>query len=287
MADGGTGFAAFEFDHRTFIAYVGATVVFEAWFIGVRGGYDWPKSILISVAVNAFTAFLCVSPEFFIMAQRKPYFNPNSLEWTFQPLILYALFSSLIEGFLWAPRLSGKGFVGRSILAHIACIPISIAILVLPSRPYQALERGVFGDRMSAITGIRSGLEQEIRSKRKVPELKSIPDLICLYKPVWSNAKSNLAVIGYVPEYSRFDTGESFRHPVEINHQAVGAKVKISDDYDYYPKRGLWLIRGHLENGLGDSYRGLIVDLDSGHVVWTNDGEKLGYGKTESGDYGP
>ena len=75
MADGGNLYAANSFDLRTFVAYVFATVLFEAWFIGVRSGYGWLKSVLTSIVVNLLSAVICVLPEllFPVYAQMRPH----------------------------------------------------------------------------------------------------------------------------------------------------------------------------------------------------------------------
>ena len=285
MADGGTLYAAFAFDWRTFVAYVLATVLFEAWFIGVRSGYGWLKSILTSIGVNLFSAVVCVLPElmFPVYAQMKPHYDPNPLIWMFQPLVIYALISGVIEGYVWAAgkpkqeRAERKGIKVQAILAHLACIPISVAILVLPSRPFSRMEGQVFSWRMAALKQVCKELEKDIRAQGRVPEFRSVQDLIRKYKPEWLQPGSERWAIGYMPAYERFDTGERRRHPLEVNRQGMGVKVTVRELQNDDPPKLLWLIRGFVPNGPTGAYRGICVDLNSGFVCGSNNREDLGF----------
>lgn len=287
LADGGTVFAGTQFDYHAFIAYLVATILFEAWFIGVRAGYGWPKSVLISIGVNFFTAFFCITPEIFfpIYAQKRPQFDPNPFEWMFPPLILYAVVSAFIEGYLWAPKdpqsesLSRRSFVIRSLLGHLACVPISIAILILPAHPYASMERQVLSWRMGALRKTMNGFSQDIQTQGRVPEFRSVEELICRYQPDLLTARPEGSAIPYIPDYSRFDMRDRRRRPIEVNRAAVGVKVTVRRYWNFDPPHRLWLIRGYITDGAVTIYKGYVLDPETGHVHSTNDGEALGYGK--------
>jgi len=274
FGNGAMGLALEMFEYRTWAVYVVAMVVLEAWLIGIRGGYDWPRSLLISFLANGITAFMC--PAIIAVGLHGFNINPNPLLYVTKLLFFFGIGSAYMESIAWSlakptevlavpdnrfAQFYQKSIVLRSFAAHMIGIPLALVILLSPSHPYQGLTRIVEAHRSREMRQVIMSLEEEIREKGQVPSISSIEDLVDKYAPTSIKNEADLWAIGYIPDYTRFDTGEQRRKPWEWNPNASG-KTTATDETGNRKLGAIWLSRTQTDG----YFRGYILDRDSGQV---------------------
>ncbi len=134
-------------------AYCVAMVLAEAFFIGLKIGFSGWESLGISLGANFATAWICATGGCFAPFLHSTFIgsraNPNPFLNAATLLLILAFPSALIEGAVWSSFLRRKGsirewsVVGRSLGVHLVCVPLGMAILLIPERPLPN-DRGVF-----------------------------------------------------------------------------------------------------------------------------------------------
>ncbi len=236
-ANGAMGYALEIFEFRVWAVYVAATVLLEAWIVGRFLGHSWLKSILLSLGINAMTAFCCAGGSFAAFLHSMTV-DGNPLWWTTELLVVFGLVSACAESIPW--RLSNKSSpkwqtFRRTLLAHLAGVPLALVILLIPARPYPSLEAGantwrrihlrwdlrhVYDDRFDDGKGEFKQFQNVKELEHRLDELGGYG--VCLYASV----------------YRRFD----WRDP-RIDPLPVELNQHVSD------KEG-WLLRIHEPDGL-------------------------------------
>jgi len=136
LANGAMGLALEIFPFGIWIVYVIATIILEAWMIGVYLGRSWWESITWSLAFNSITAFCCAGG-IFAPFLHQMVVDGNPFLWTVEILSIYGLISAIVEGVMWrfALRATTPSKVERrAVLAHVCGIPLALVILLIPDR---------------------------------------------------------------------------------------------------------------------------------------------------------
>jgi hypothetical protein len=211
--------------------------------------------------------------------------NPNPFWQTVFLFTLFGLGSALVEAMFW-PKAGSQDSVSvrprnryvGSLMVHLVGVPIGLAILLLPARPYVGLEMQVNAQRHFWLGRmIERLLGLYIAEHQTVPPARTYGEMLEALGPALGRyAKDpNLWAATYAANYHRFDTGEMRREPfIEWNVAASGRKLfsdtdraKESSDPD------IWLIRWRTVQ----SVSGYVLDLSSGNLTRTDDAKKLGY----------
>lgn len=219
FANGAMGLALEVFSFGTWIVYVLATIVMEAWVIGPAIGKDSAQSFMYSLFFNFLTASCCASG-FFAPGLHPEEKDMNPLLWTVVLLSIFGLISAFFESIMWrsiCPEELRSLALKRTFLAHLYGVPLALGILLIPSRPYVGWESGSnFGRGMefyTAIDGVyldrvdKDGNVRQFKDERELEQalVKQGKDPICLYPAV----------------YHRFDTHDHLEKPwpIEFNRE--------------------------------------------------------------------
>ena len=258
FANGAMGLGLEMFDIGFWLAYVAVTIFFEAWFIGRWAGIPWSRSLGISVLANSITGICC--PQLAAVGLHTPFvgsnLNPNPF-WNAVVLFTgFGVISSVIEFVVWGLFVKNKSFMVRSLTGHLIGVPISLAILLLPSHPYRGLElMTTYQRRLAMERWAKRDLMSKIQEAEKIPDFESVEAAINstrtddFERDFWASA--------YVPSYERFSTGEGRQLPLEWNRSLNGVRL------DGEEEKWIWLIRP--PDRLKPS-RWIEVDMSSGSV---------------------
>ncbi|MGC4045287.1 MAG: hypothetical protein QM758_15960 [Armatimonas sp.] len=161
-------------------------------------------------------------------------------------------------------------------LVHLVGIPLSLLILLLPSRPYTGLEVEVRHRRGLVRHAVVKALEKTVRNSKDkpVPLPKNWDELLELVGPAMPEpgkySPEVLKVSGFEPCFSRLDTSEAFRATAEFNPALVGKDLRS------IPKPN-WLVRWQW---FGYS-RGVVIEEDGTMTTTGNPIDWLEFQKEE------
>lgn len=232
LADGSTAPTLAIVDFWAGAAAAIVFVVFEAWFIGVATGRSWPKSLALSALSNVASAVICpvvFPPDFYC-----PFFplqtglNPNPLLFVFELLLGYGLISVFIECPFWAQRQTilakpyeRQVFV-RCLISHVVGVPLCLAIFLVPARPYHHLEYWVLhARRMQLWEPALLQFDQAAQAERRIPIVESVNDILNYTD---HPDRDNQWLGEYMPNYSRFATGEDRSCPIRLDPASPGRR---------------------------------------------------------------
>lgn len=221
-------------------AYVVAMVIGEAWLIGRWLGLSWPASLALSAVANFITGAGCGMmgcpflhyPMVGTREDPSPFLNSVAL------LALFAIPSALLEALVWTRfrgEKSDRALWGRSVVVHLALVPVGLAILLIPPRPYVGLEAVTFGHRrLNGLTVLRA-LEGYSREKGKLPSARTLDELQNELQPlgltredVYGEKKTiQVRQVFRDPTFGRFDLGSAGGSEWEINPDLVGRKLDL------------------------------------------------------------
>lgn len=273
-ANGAMGLGLEIFDLRYWFAYVVATVVFEAWFIGRWMGKSWMASLLISLIANSVTAFCCVNIA--AVGLHAPFvgsrINPNPFFNVVAVFFVFGIVSAFVELFVWL--ISGRSHRGdgrlilRTLAAHVLGVPLGLCILLIPPRPYYgtAMITGQMRRQMIGI-GLRKRLER-LQDTDRLPRARDLQELWDKLPPDPEAPPDAWCVI-YIPEYGRFATGETRAQLFGEWNTTLGGLTRE----ELMDRAPVWLVRR--KNPGGEAY-GFVFEPD-GDVRATTDPAQLGY----------
>lgn len=277
-ANGAMGMALATFEWPLWLTYVAVTVILEAVLFGVWLRVTPMRALGLAIAANALTGliggYLSGIPSYAFQGAFGSSTNPNPFGRILLLFALSALISAWLESKVWFAGVrnldrppSPGGLSAVSLAIHLLTLPVGLAILLSPDRPYPGLvgqtwyyrkinfERPVaeaLQSYLSAHTTLPRAADGEafIRALAKEPPLRDLPD-------AW--------LVAYRPDQARFDTREMRRKPLEWN-----AANRFHREKSESP---VWVLRFRTE---GDWARGLVV-YPGGEARWTQDREELGY----------
>jgi hypothetical protein len=285
-ANGAMSLALATFAWGPWLGYVIATILYEAWAFGQILALPWKQALMRSLAANAVTAGVggCVSGvlAYPLLGIFGTTLNPNPLAQTLLLFAAFGLVSAWIETGVWlelaAPAgLSSRRLFARSCLVHVTGVPLALAILLLPSRPYPGLEGQAYSQRFFWLgrQEVRRALEESIVQHQRVPAVESYGELLETLRPKLGRfaGERDLWTAAYAPHYQRFDTGEARRGaPVEWNVRPAGFARILRGELP----GPIWLTRVRA-NGWTE---GLVLET-GGRVRATSDPVALGYTASE------
>jgi hypothetical protein len=250
-ANGAMGLGLEQWDPRYWLAYVGAMVAFEAWFIGKWLALRWYKALTVSFVANFVTGFMCGLGGLCAPGLHSVFIgtnaNPNPFWNSIALLAIFALPSALVEVIFWQAMFKRgrdltKGewkILGRSTVAHLISIPIGLGILLIPERPYLGMETWAVHARRFEMRQLAKDLEAFVATQGHFPLAKSIEALVqevpAAEDDMWAKDRP---VVLYTPDFRRFDTGEAKRHPFVLSTELGGKKIDIEgsdvEDWRWY-----------------------------------------------------
>jgi len=261
LANGAMGLGLEMFDPTYWWAYVAAMVLGEAWLIGRGLGRSWTESLVISVVANLVSGLCgiagCAAPFFHypVIGVMNPFLNAIAL------MCLFAIPSALVEAIVWQYGLRYFGrlkdpsgevqpikdgrLAGRSLWVHFALVPVALAILLIPNRPYKGME--AWGVSRFSLYKVERALNVFTSEHGRVPSAATAEQLISQLKPF---AEADLESAFVEPDFSRFSTGKVSMPEWEINPQLIGKKpeensvdtwyLRLKNTQSQYP-RGIYM----------------------------------------------
>lgn len=282
QANGAMGLGLEMFDLRYWFAYVAAMVVLEAWLIGRWLKLGWPASLGVSLLANFFTGVFCggmgLCAPFLHGSFVGSQLNPNPFINAVVLLSMWALPSAYVESVIWrraAKRPDHWLVIKRSLLVHVLTVPLGLAILLIPERPYRGAESLTQMHRRIKLKYVERGLEAAIGESGAVPARAEPAALIKQIAPYLDpdDPVDELEAVFYEPRFSRFATGEARKHPLEINRRLLGRKIPESSQS--IEEQWMWFARP-ADNRTGYQW-GLAIETGTGRVHVTRDRKQLGY----------
>jgi hypothetical protein len=287
LANGAMSLALSTFAWPLWLVYVAVTVVFEAAAFSRWLHIPIFRALRISCFANTVTALgggilsgLIGYGFYGIFGSRL---NPNPFGQTVFLFTLFGLGSALIEAGIWhesaskkPPTTAARKTVGASLAIHLAATFIGLVILLSPTRPYGGLEGQAWYHRTWDIERKVSRLLTDYFAERgEMPKVRSYQELLATLQPRLKGyeRERDLWAAAFVPEYGRFDTGQSrSRQTWEWNPAAT--RLRYSD----VKSQPTWLARVRLRGGIRaqDWCEGLVVD-PGGYVHRTTGCSNLGY----------
>ena len=151
LANGAMGLGLEQWDPGIWLTYVAVMIVYEAWAIGRWLRFGWWASLAISLGANALTGVCCGLGGLAAPFLHTPFVgsiaNPNPLLGSVALLAVFALPSALVETAVWATiakrlfePLGKPSLLSRVLLVHAIGVPLGLAVLILPARPYLGTE---------------------------------------------------------------------------------------------------------------------------------------------------
>lgn len=266
------GLALEMFELRLWFVYVAATVVLEAWWIGVRAGRGWPAAVGISFLANFFTAMFC--PQLCAVGLHTAFVgttaNPNPFLNAVALFCGFGLISAMVESIFWRVfsrrediRWEDKPILRRSLAAHAIGVPLALAILLIPPYPYVGLQSFAEGRRNMMLRDSLKRLSNDIMAEGQVPKIGSISELLELYPPE-NGAPEDRWTAAYQPLFGRFSFGDDRAHPLLWNTAVEGKTL------DFYSTKDstIWLVR--TADGK-DPWWQYDLDLRTGQIRRGND----------------
>ncbi len=267
-------------DLRYWFSYVLAMIVLESWLIGRWAKLSWPVCIGVSVLANAVTGFGCGAAGLVAPILHYPIvgstFNPNPFVNSVALLLLFSIPSAWIESIVWRwttkPKEIGK-FVKRVFLVHLAMVPVGLAILLIPERPYVGMEAFTSSWRRMEFRSLRDEIGTYIGEQERLPVSTNVRGVATELAPYLNSTSSDFAYSLYEPDFGRFSIGERWRKPFEVNESIAGRAITVAEPEK--PTNLVWYIRRPYRGA--EQNFGLVVDLSTGMVEFTIDDNKLGY----------
>jgi hypothetical protein len=236
------------FGMQMWLWYVLATVVVEAVLMGWWLKLPAKRSIGASVLANFMTGILGVllMCSAFIGSVTIPEsfhnWNPDPLAVALRAMLVYGLFSAVIEAAIWARARTRDTraqwrVVPKSIAVHIASALIGLGVLLIPEHPYQVLAG--YTD-IHRTYNLRNAFRDYVSAYEAIPRGKTMEEAIRSLGPFrnYLGADPNVQwTAGYVADWKRFDRGEMRRRPREWNQAIAGKSVQD------IPKGGVWIAR--------------------------------------------
>lgn len=289
LANGAMSLALATFAWTPWLVYVAVTVLYEAAAMGRWLGIPFRSALRCSLRANFVTAILGGFFSGFVSYSFLGIFGselcPNPFGQTVFVFMLFGIGSALIEAVIW-PRAGSRQSVSArprnryvgSLMVHLVGVPVGLAILLLPARPYVGLEMQANAQRHFWLgRRVQSLLGLYIAEHQAVPPAHNYGEMLEALRPTLGRyAKDpNLWAAAYAANYHRFDTGEMRREPlIEWNAAASGRKLFSDTERTHdVSDPDIWLIRWGNIHGVS----GYVLDLSSGNLTRTNDAKKLGY----------
>lgn len=245
-ANGAMGLGLEMWDLSYWYAYVVATVVFEAWYIGRWLKYGWIKSLFLSALANFITGMCCgaggICAPFlheFPIGHGNP---PQPFLHGLGLLAFYAIPSSFFEylfvwnmanqkaifGALTEASFRDKLFI-RSLKAHLLGIPLALAILLIPAHPYRGFSSRAYNWKV--LESVSSNIAAELsRNPTRFPNIGDRQ----IQARLLGSPDYRLAFLR--PELTRFRAVYP-DSPLEWNTKLSGRKM--SDYFD----QAVWIVR--------------------------------------------
>jgi len=248
-----------QWDLNYWFAYVVATVVFEGWYIGKRLGLPSWRSLSVSILANLFTGVLCAGGGLLAPFLHSSFVgtaaNPNPLLNAVALLAIFAIPSGLFEYLFWRTMLtkgnrecSIGGLFKRTMVAHLLVIPLGLAILLVPDRPYRGLEAVANSQRRTKLYAFRIDLDAYIQEHSALPPATDFDELLREVPPTTTMPNTDPRwVMFYTAQYGRFATGEARHLPMRLNPAIVGKHVVIDGEFD--EGRAVWYVKPGITNG--------------------------------------
>lgn len=287
-ANSGMSLALGTFGWSMWLPYVAVTVLFEAILLGRWLNLPFSLSIRLSIGANLLTAIIGVPftgiASYGCLGMLGSELNPNPFLHTLVLFTLFGIASACIEALIWDgpanPRIPDKTAQGhpkgnqsttvlpRVVMVHLLGVPVGMAILLIPARPYPGLEGQVAAQRHRVDLSIRIALRDYLKRYHKVPPVQSYGELVAFFKSEYNDIAHDpgLWAAAYRVHYERFDMGEQRRMPIEWNRSIVGRT--FAEDFEGQ----VWVTCsqefGHIT--------GLAI-ADGGQLFHTSDPAILGY----------
>jgi hypothetical protein len=280
-ANGAMALALGTFEWGPWCIYVAATILFEALLMGRFLKVPIRMALALSILANGLTAIgggvVSGILSYTFLGLFGSRLNPNPLGQTLLLFTLFALVSAPVEAsvwlgapFAWAKKLTRRHVLRLSFGVHLLGVPLGLAILLAPPRPYHGLEIQVAAERQVWLQHeLQRALSEYMAEHRALPPDRTYEDVLRRLRPQLGPFAGDrgLWAAAYRPDYHRFDVGEMRRVPIEWNASVSNEKL------DSGPTRTVWLSRSS-----GDGYsEGLVIELPGGVVERTTDPAKLGF----------
>lgn len=272
-ANGNMGLLLGMFPPPIWAAYVAFSVLFEAIAMARLLHAHLVVALVFSVAANLLTG-VCGASVAEVLFHGYG-MDPNPLCTTVGLVAGLAPVSGAAEGMIWSLRRWGTAGMQRRpalacIAVHIAAIPLALAVLLAPPRPYAGLEWQANGERVLWVRfRIPEALNRYAREHGRLPAAASYGEALRVLTPYvrpGSRGSGEAWTTEFRAEYHRFNTGEARRVQMwEWNPKASGARVGAGGAHD------LWIMRRR-----GEGYMEGVVLYD-GAVGRTTDPSELGY----------
>jgi hypothetical protein len=281
--------SGFDFDY--WLIYVAVTIVFEAVALGRWLGIRPIRALCLSLLANFITAgvgalFFAGFINAILDGVFGSWLNPNPFCQALLAFTVFGIGSAITESLIWHGTLGSTvspptwmQTLGKTITVHLAVIPVGLAVLLVPARPYRELEGSVGFRRWTVRRSLPGAIKDYAYAYGELPRARDFEDLV---RQLQSGNPGSFAgmrfgrslwAIGYEPCYSRFATGEERRGPkCEWNPAANGLRI------DEKRPASLWLTRMHVPGTRLPFRRYDGVVVDDGAVRTSSDPSELGYG---------
>ncbi|MBS1707047.1 MAG: hypothetical protein JST40_14375 [Armatimonadetes bacterium] len=229
MANASMGFGLERWVTSYWAIYVVLTVAVEAWLIGRRRNLPWVQRVVRAVGANALTMFfgaqLC--SVFLHSSFAGPRLNPNPLLDSVVLLSIFAIPSALIEAPFWGSKQKGRDLL-YIVAVHLLVVPVGLAIVLIPPRPYPGLEAISEGARRFELTRLMERVEEYAHTHDALPDTRSMEALL----DAIGEPRSKM-VCFYEPRYERFATKENFsKLTFRLNPDLAGYRLLPNSDGD-------------------------------------------------------
>lgn len=231
-ANAAMGRALEIFDFKIWTVYVVITILFEAWFIGRRFEFSWSRSIMFSALFNAITAFTCAGGLFAPFLHT--YIGTHPFVHTLTILTMFGIASAVVEGAFWDAARKKKNMkgssLGRSFLAHLIGVPLSLAILLLPARPYPGLEHSAYNWRYGEIRQLTREAYTDGKAlyAEEVVQFATPEEFKRAFLDVADDPELARRAL-LTPDFGRFSSSDGEPFVIELNHER--------------PEERQWLVR--------------------------------------------
>ncbi len=281
LSNGDMGLAYQMFDYRYWYVYITFTVLFEAWYMGVKSDMDWFSALGASLFANLASAILpmvCCIPMLHGSFVGSP-LKPNPFMNAVALLFGFGVVSALIEGALWqaiAERYLGTSnlkVLSRMMQAQMIVATVGLGIFLIPERPYLGMaSTQSFWRREQMRSCLKSYFANQDEQGR-LPTVSSAEDLTSRFPARGDDHwKEDQWSCAYIPDYTRFSFGQNRAHAFELNPKLSGLNIE-----KYFEKHEeIWVLR--IRDKKTGKCLGYVHSRDSSSWrVDTNDPKRLGY----------
>lgn len=277
FANGAMGLGLEMWDLRYWFAYVLIMIVGEALLIGRPLGFSFAKCLFISSTANFVTGFLCGGLGLLAPLLHGAFVgtraNPNPLLNSVALLLIFAIPSALFENGVWgyflcrAELAADRRTLWRSVWVHLVLVPVGLAILLIPDRPYRGLEGTTSMNLRHTFRKARAAVQSFIDEKGRIPSASTIPELRDeLAKSGQLPGDVDFVAALTSPHFARFSTGGDRGVPFEVNLSIRGKKVGQAPRESW-----TWYLRPREESPFE---RQIEVDLGSGRTASSSNGHR-------------